>query len=417
MFTSALGEPSFYFSFDYHKLNNGGKMIATQRFTKVSLILLALTSFFLASCAGTIIRPSFSHQGRLEDQSGNTVPDGSYDFVYRLFHVATGGSSVYEKAQTVEVKDGYFNNILYFGTEISPDVFTRQVYLEVEINGEILTPRQQLQGSPFAFSLVPGATVYGPVTIERTFGVYDDTGSAMTIYNTDITTSGGHGLTVVNSATHEVGDERKAAALNVIAAGQYVEPNRGSYGARIVSEGFIGSYTKSHDSYLAAIFDSPIGIQLIGGGSCIGCDTAYYVENVGEETIQAGDFVTAVGVREDSGLGMPIMLVRKAISSEEAVIGIALNALAYEPVGEFYGTRTGGFTFIEGPAEPSGFLSVGVQGLFKARLDSTLAPGIGQWITISDGKLALSSTGEGIARVMGLAKEEGFVWVMFNGGR
>jgi hypothetical protein len=391
-------------------------MIATKRFTKVSLILLALTSFFLASCAGTIIRPSFSHQGRLEDQSGNTVPDGSYDFVYRLFHLSSGGSSVYEKAQTVEVKDGYFNNILYFGTEISPDVFTRQVYLEVEINGEILTPRQQLQGSPFAFSLVPGATVYGPVTIERTFGVYDDTGSAMTVFNTDTTTSGGHGLTVVNNALHVLGEGRIPAALNVIAAGERNAPNAGSYGARIISEGYRGIYTKSHDNFYAAVFESEAGIALIGG-SCHGCATAYYAENAGQETIQIGDFVTAVGVREDTDLGVPIMLVRKAISSDEAVIGISQLALTYEPVGEFFGTKTGGFDVAEGPIETNGYLAVVVQGLVKARLDSTLAPGIGQWISISDGKLALSSTGEGIARVMGLAEEEGFVWVMFNGGR
>ncbi|MBE0411677.1 MAG: hypothetical protein IBX69_18275 [Anaerolineales bacterium] len=391
-------------------------MIATQRLTKVSLILLALTSLFLASCAGAVLRPSFSHQGMLEDQFGNTVPDGSYDFVYRLFREATGGSPLYEKAQTVEVGDGLFNNILNFGTDISPDVFTRRVYLEVEINGEILTPRQQLQGSPFAFSLVPGATVYGPVTIERTFGTYDDTGSAMTIYNSDPSTSGGHGLTVVNNATVEADDAGRTAALNVIAAGERNAPISGSYGARIVSEGYRGIYTKSHDNFYAAVFESNAGIWL-DGGSCNGCATSYHAENAGQETIQIGDFVTVVGVREDTDLGVPVMLVRKAISSDEAVIGVAQLALAYEPVGEFYGTKTGGFDVAEGPIETNGYLAVVVQGLVQARLDSTPALEIGQWITISDGRAALSSTGEGIARVMGLAEEEGFVWVMFNGGR
>jgi hypothetical protein len=401
----------------YYQLNNGGKMISTQRSTKFSLILLVLTAFFLASCSGTIIRPSFSHQGQLEDQFGNTVTDGSYEFVYRLFHEATGGTSVYEKTQTVEVKDGLFNNILNFGTDISPDVFTRRVYLEVEINGEILTPRQQLQGAPFAFSLVPGATVYGPATIDRTFGTYEDTGSAMTIFNTDPTMTGGHGLTVVNNATVTTDDLGRTAALNVVAAGEYESGSYlGSYGARIVSEGYRGSYTKSPEIFYAAVFDSPAGIHIITGGACVGCTVAYNAQNAGEETIQVGDFVTAVGVREDAALGVPVMLVRKAISADEAVVGIALNAQVYEPVGELYGIKTGGFDGKEGPAESDGYLSVAVQGLVKVRLGGVSAPEIGKWITISDGKIALSKTGVGVARVMGVADEADFIWIMFNGG-
>ena len=392
-------------------------MISIQRTTQVTIIMFVLAVFLLTACAAPL-QPRFSHQGQLQDQDGLAVPDGEYDFNYRLYHALTGGTPVYEKAQTVEVTDGLFNNILNFGTEISPDVFAQLVYLEVEINGETLAPRQLLQGSPFAFSLVAGATVRGPVTIDRTFGAYEDTGSSMTIYNTDGTTTGGHGLTVLNSATVLPAEQGKPAALNVIATGQFNPPEAvGSYGARIISEGYRGSYTKSHENYYAAVFDSPLGISIIDTGACVGCTVAYNAQNIGEETIQVGDFVTAVGVQENAELGVPVMLVRKAFSSDEAVVGIALNGLSYEAVSDFYGTKTGGFNGKAGPVETSGYLSIAVQGLVKARLNGAAGPEIGKWISISDGSVAVSSAGEGLARVMGMAEEAGFIWVMFNGGR
>lgn len=390
-------------------------MFVSRRVILVTLLLVAFTALVLSACAVPELEPRFSHQGRLQDENGVAVPDGNYTFDYRLYHTASGGTAVHTQSQSVAVTNGLFNTNVGLNQDIDPDVFAQPVYMEMSINGEVLSPRQLLQGSPFAFSLVPGATIQGNVGITRTFQTYENTGSALTVYNRDGSATGGNGLTVVNSASAPSGYRDDVAALNVIAVG--ATSGGGSYGSRTLSEGYRGAHFKSTAGYYAAVFDSTAGIWVTGGGGCSGCTTSYPAENTGSEPILAGDFVVATGIREDEVLGIPIMLVRKAASGDEAIVGVATGALTYTtPATDQYGMTTGGFDGTDGPAAPGGFVTVAVQGLVKARLDSAPAPAIGQWLTLSAGDVTLASGEQPrIAQVMSEPLDGDLVWVMFNG--
>ena len=113
----------------------------------------------------------------------------------------------------------------------------------------------------------------------------------MTVWNNDATAGGGNGLIVFQSGGLPPFPEYdKVAALQVVAAGGQTasSPYTGAYGAIIKSEAYRGMYVQGAEidefpgfGYYAAVFDSTDGIQLIGGGSCIGCTTAYSALNSG----------------------------------------------------------------------------------------------------------------------------------------
>ena len=143
---------------------------------------------------------------------------------------------------------------------------------------------------------------------------------------------------------------------------------------------------------------------------------AYTAQYDGSTAILPGDFVAAAGVTVDSDLNQPIMLVRKALGADDAIIGVANGSLTRTPVGDYYGVTTGGFDPREGPAAAGDYLSVVVQGLVQARASETAAVEIGKQLTLSaDGVTAAESAELGIARALSLPDENGFVWVMFNG--
>jgi hypothetical protein len=109
-------------------------------------------------------------QGRLLDSSGNPVT-GNVDMVVKYWTCESGNDGdagcdiVYTQTKNnVAVTNGLFD--LQIGptstnANVEPDplVFARPLYAEITINGETLTPRQQLLGSPYAMSLVGGAVV------------------------------------------------------------------------------------------------------------------------------------------------------------------------------------------------------------------------------------------------------------------
>jgi len=105
------------------------------------------------------IKPTMSYQGRLAE-SGVPVT-GSRSMSFRLYNDATGGDLLWwEGPKTVPVTNGLFTVTLGDTNSFEVDIFSSQLYLEIEVVGTVL-PRQVLQGAPYAFSLAPGADVYG----------------------------------------------------------------------------------------------------------------------------------------------------------------------------------------------------------------------------------------------------------------
>jgi len=390
---------------------------ANHRLTRIFWLLIPIVALLIVGCVPNLI-PTFSHQGRLLDSSGDPVADGNYEVIYHLYNSAIEGSPVYTDTQTVVVEDGLFTTSIGAIDSIEPEIFSQPTWMEITVEGETLTPRERLQGAPYAFSLASGAVVQGSESIIRTFSGIDDTGATMTVWNTDASETGGNGLVAVNQASASGADRAKTAALMAIAAGgqNTTNPQTGAYGAIIRSEHWRGMYTKGSPNYFAAVFDSNAGIELIGGGSCSGCTIAYTGFNEGSEAIEAGDFVAVLGVEMDPDLNIPVMRVRKASSSSDAVVGVATSRMTRAPVGDFHGMTTGGFDSAIGAAEPGEYLSVAVQGLVQADVGAVSGLKIGDNLAMSAEGISSASTAQpAIGRAMSEVSKDGTVWVMLSG--
>jgi len=100
-------------------------------------------------------------QGRLTDASGNPL-DGTYTINFYLYDALTGGNLVcYDNiGNNVPVSNGLFTWEI-FGNCGSDDITGQQLYLEIRVEGETLSPRQPIYPVPYAFSLKPGAIISG----------------------------------------------------------------------------------------------------------------------------------------------------------------------------------------------------------------------------------------------------------------
>jgi hypothetical protein len=124
--------------------------------------VLGLVALLLAGSAGAFPpeRPMaqggaptlISYQGRLTAPStGDPKPDGNYSMTFRLFSTQSGGSSIWSETQMVSVSGGLFNVLLGSDTALSASVFSgTSRWLEVEVGGEMLSPRQRIVSVAYA---------------------------------------------------------------------------------------------------------------------------------------------------------------------------------------------------------------------------------------------------------------------------
>ena len=178
----------------------------TRRITTIvtvvaALILLLTTSSTVAGppieegepAALAPVGAAFTYQGRLTD--GGSPANGSYDFQFRLYDAADGGSQVGSTVtqEDTPVTDGLFTVELDFGS----DVFAGDArWLEIGVRASgtigaytILTPRQAITAAPYAlYSL--RAPWFGLTGVPADFadGVDDDTiyaaGTGLTLAGT-----------------------------------------------------------------------------------------------------------------------------------------------------------------------------------------------------------------------------------------
>ena len=121
--------------------------------TKKSLlamgVVLLMTLVTVSSWAE--VPSSINFQGKLTDNGGNPLT-GTYNMTFYLFTLSSGGSALWsQNPPSVQVTDGIYSVQL---GGLTPSLFlNNNLYLEVEIEGETLTPRQQLTSTAFAMFL------------------------------------------------------------------------------------------------------------------------------------------------------------------------------------------------------------------------------------------------------------------------
>ncbi|MBN2543279.1 tail fiber domain-containing protein [bacterium] len=115
------------------------------------LLLLSVTLCFAQ------IPRIISYQGYLTNTEDDPVPDGTYSLIFRLYNSETGGYTLWNETQDVEVTKGLYSVYLGSVTTLSIE-FNQPYWLEIEFDGTTLTPRYQLGSSPYALNATNAST-------------------------------------------------------------------------------------------------------------------------------------------------------------------------------------------------------------------------------------------------------------------
>ena len=116
----------------------------------------------LAAVAQTAVPMLINYQGELRSPTtGEPVPDGSYDVVFKIYDVQSGGTKLWQGTHStgngnpVQVTNGVFSVILGSGTANALDASLfdgADRWLETAIGTETLSPRQRI--TSVAYSII-----------------------------------------------------------------------------------------------------------------------------------------------------------------------------------------------------------------------------------------------------------------------
>ena len=108
--------------------------------------------------AKAVVASGISYQGRLTD-SGGTPSNGTYTMRFVVYNADVAGSSLWDSGNlNIDVENGLFNVKL----GVSQASFNGQaLWLSIIVDGQTLSPRQEILPAPYALSLRPGATIVG----------------------------------------------------------------------------------------------------------------------------------------------------------------------------------------------------------------------------------------------------------------
>ncbi|MFA6227795.1 MAG: hypothetical protein WC668_01265, partial [Patescibacteria group bacterium] len=115
-----------------------------------------LSLFFVVTQANASFNQQINYQGKLTDHSDVPVADGDYDMVFRLCADSACSSVLWTETRTgadqVAVANGLFSVMLGSVTSLLTVDFNQDMYLEVAVSGETLTPRKRLGAVPNALN-------------------------------------------------------------------------------------------------------------------------------------------------------------------------------------------------------------------------------------------------------------------------
>jgi hypothetical protein len=206
------------------------------------------------SVAGAQTPTVMNYQGRLTDNTPGQDPvDATLPMEFAIYDAAVGGSMLWsEPWAAVDVVDGIFSVLL--GTSIEPlpsSVFTTgfNLYLEVIVNGETLSPRQQIGSVGFAHQAATsgGLDCAGCVT-------------GADILNSTITGSDIAANTITSADIATNGVAASEIAANAVGASEIAAD---AVGASEIAANAVGNSELNNNS--AFNFNGPLTINNAGG--------------------------------------------------------------------------------------------------------------------------------------------------------
>lgn len=169
------------------------------------LYILAVPAF-----ASTAVE-KMNYQGRLID--GTNLVSGSRQIVFRLFSERSAGIELYGETQTVNVVDGLYAASIGTSNTVPGALVSalagNTCFLEVEIGGAVLSPREEITAVAHALSAVSrsGDTMTGPLVINAGAGndiQISSSGSGIAIGGQAGTASGTDRIAIGRNITNEI---------------------------------------------------------------------------------------------------------------------------------------------------------------------------------------------------------------------
>ena len=115
------------------------------------LILLLILNILFAQTPHKM-----SFQAYLTDSNNMPIAPGAHEMTFRIYDALTEGSKLWEEKQTVKVEGSLVSIML--GNTVPLVPLSSAGFLEVQLNNEILEPRQELGGTMFAIKAVNADT-------------------------------------------------------------------------------------------------------------------------------------------------------------------------------------------------------------------------------------------------------------------
>mgnify|MGYP005856098933 CR=1 FL=1 len=188
---------------------------------KISLLFLfAVATLFLSSCS---IDKLMGFQGYLTDSQGNPIT-GTRNIVVKFWNCALGSGSgcavqFQETHNNVVVDSGLFNLVIGSQEAIDPSKFSQNLWMEIIVNGETLSPRQRVLGAPYAFSLVGGSVVASSHEGDGDTGGGDDDITDENYGSLSVVAFGAKGTSLMLGVLANGGDLIRACSGGVAARG------------------------------------------------------------------------------------------------------------------------------------------------------------------------------------------------------
>jgi len=129
--------------------NNHNKILSPKYLKFVLPLFLGFLLLFFSSWAIAEVPNVMNFQAKLTDPSNVLLTD-TYNFTFRIFKTATGGSNLWNEQQRLRVDQGIVNAILGNNTALNLS-FNETYYLEIQIGSETLTPRHRIATNGYAF--------------------------------------------------------------------------------------------------------------------------------------------------------------------------------------------------------------------------------------------------------------------------
>ena len=174
-------------------------------FAFLTIFLMVGFTFFTQqhSSAATGTNKRINFQGKVVNNDGTNVANGSYTFAFNIYTVSSAGSAVWTESKSLTVIDGIFQTDLGDTTTLpgSIDFNTDNIYLGITFNGDgEMSPRVRFDAVPQAFN----AQKVAGLTVTDTTGTLTIPSGKTISFADAFTTSGAFATTLTSTAATNV---------------------------------------------------------------------------------------------------------------------------------------------------------------------------------------------------------------------